>query len=124
MMDKKLLKELQLKLKQEKASIEKELESFAKKDPKLKSDWDSRFPKYNGGTGGEILEEAADEVEEYSTRLPIEYSLELRLKDINSALEKIEGKKYGICEKCGKKISTERLKVCPEAKFCIKCEKK
>jgi len=39
-------------------------------------------------------------------------------------LEKIKKGKYGICEKCGKKIPEERLKAFPEARFCMKCEKK
>ena len=38
---------------------------------------------------------------------------------------KLEGKMWfkTICEKCKKEISEERLKVCPEAKFCLKCNK-
>jgi len=70
--------------------------------------------------------------------LPIEYTLELRLKDVNLALEKInlstklevntersqsiKKDKYGICEKCGRKISKERLKIFPEARTCSKCK--
>jgi len=122
-MNKKSLQEFKQILEDKKKSIIKELKSFAKKDSKLKNDWDAQFPKYNGGSGGQILEDAADQVEEYSTRLPIEYSLELRLKNINLALEKVKNGKYGVCEKCGKKISIERLKVCPEARFCINCGK-
>jgi DnaK suppressor protein len=60
-------------------------------------------------------------VEEYSTLLPVEYSMELRLKNIDAALEKIKTKKYGICENCGKQIPIERLKVSPESKFCLDC---
>jgi DnaK suppressor protein len=122
-MQKRLLQELKQKLQEEKEATEKELGSFAKKDPHLKGDWDSVFPRYDGGTGGEILEDAADEVEEYATRLPIEYTLELRLQDIDLALKKMKKGKYGICENCRKKISQERLKVYPEARFCIKCRK-
>ncbi|MCK4781849.1 TraR/DksA C4-type zinc finger protein [Candidatus Parcubacteria bacterium] len=118
--------ELQLKLKQklekEKELLEKELQGFAKKSETLKGDWKTRFPKFNGGK----IEEEADEIEEYETLLPIEYNLELRLKDINSALNKIKKSgpacKYGICEKCGKSISKERLNACPEAKTCAKCK--
>jgi DnaK suppressor protein len=50
--------------------------------------------------------------------------MELRLVDVNSALEKIKKGTYGKCENCGKDIDIERLKVYPEAKFCVKCEKK
>lgn len=109
-------------LEAKRSQIEQELERFAKKDDKVKGDWDTKFPKLNGSSGGHTtLEDAADEVEEYITKLPIEFSLESRLKDINSALEKIEKGKYGICEKCGKPIPKERLEAYPEARFCLKC---
>jgi len=118
------LKDIKKKLEKEKKAIEEELKSFAKKDEKLKGDWDTRFPYWNGESGGSRLEKAADEVEEYSTLLPIEYSLETRLKDIDLALEKIKKGKYGKCEKCKKEIPEERLKIYPEARFCLKCTPK
>ena len=116
---KKIKKELEVK----KNLIEQELQRFTKKDEKLKGDWDTKFPKFNGNSRGHTLEEAADEVEEYITNLPIEHSLETRLKDIDSALERIEKGKYGKCEKCLKSIPKERLKVYPEARFCLKCHR-
>ena len=116
---KKIKKELEVK----KNLIEQELQRFAKKDEELKGDWNTKFPKFNGSSGGNTLEEAADEVEEYITKLPIEHSLETRLKDIDSALERIEKGKYGKCEKCLKSIPKERLKVYPEARFCLKCHR-
>ncbi len=122
-MNKKLLAELKEKLKKQRSSIEAELGKFAKKDEKLKGDWDTKYPKLNGGVGSQALEDAADQVEEYVTLLPIEHNMELRLQSINLALEKIKKEKYGICEKCGKKIIEERLKVYPEARMCTKCER-
>jgi len=123
-MNQKLLEELKEKLTMEKASIEEQLKRFAKRDEKLKGDWDTIFPKFDGGeAGGAALEKAADEVEEYSTLLSIEHSFELKLKNIDLALEKIEKGQYGRCEKCGKEISEDRLKVSPEARLCLKCKK-
>lgn len=122
-MNKKLLAELKEKLEKNKTSIEAELERFAEKDEKLEGDWDTRFPKTNGGAGGQILEDAADQVEEYATLLPIEHNLEIRLRDIGLALKKIKKGKYGKCEKCGKRIREERLKIWPEARMCSKCSK-
>ena len=121
-MDKKLLQELKENLEKGKKTIEKELGKIADKDEKIPGDWDTRYPRQdNRGSGSSALEGAADEVEEYSTLLPIEYSLENRLKDINSSLEKFKNGTYGKCEKCGKEIAEERLKIYPEAKFCLKC---
>jgi len=123
-MTEKLLKELKEKLKKQKAEIENQLQRFAKRDQKVKGDWDAKYPAVDGGVGSQALEDAADQVEEYVTLLPLEYNLELRLRDVDLALDKIKKKKYGKCEKCKKKISEERLKVYPEARFCGKCEGK
>ena len=121
-MDKILAEELKKALEKEKSEIEEQLKKFATKDEKLPGDWDTRFPNFNAGQGSSGMETAADEVEEYSTLLPIEHNLEIRLENINSALEKTEKGKYGICEKCDKEIPIERLRISPEAKFCLKCE--
>jgi len=120
-MDKDLLNELKTRLEKEKLSIEKSLEKFAKKDENLKGDWDTRFPHSDSESGSGSLEKEADEVEEYTTLLPIEYGLETKLKNINLALEKINKDDYGKCEKCEEEISEERLKAVPEARFCLKC---
>ncbi len=123
-MDKGFLKEFEKKLKKGSVLIEKILKKSAKKDVKPKSDWDTRFPDFGKTeSGGGISEKLADEVEEYGNLLAIEFNLETRLKDINSALDKIKKGKYGICEKCGKEISLKRLDIIPEAKTCLSCRK-
>jgi len=43
------------------------------------------------------------------------------LKDIEYALFKIENKTYGICEMCEDDIEINRLKVKPQARYCIVC---
>lgn len=119
-MDKKTIAELREKLETQKESIEKELKSFAKKDDSPKGDWETKYPNRENGN----MEEEADEVQEYGNMLPVEHSLELKLKDVNSALEKIKKESYGVCETCGKKIEEKRLLACPEAKTCLKCNGK
>ncbi len=116
------IKKYKEKLELEKKRIEEELMSFAKKDEKLKHDWDTKFPKFDSAFGSQQPEDAAGEVEEYVAKLPVEHSLENRLRDINLALEKIEKGNYGKCEKCGKIISKERLEAAPEARFCQNCK--
>lgn len=125
-MNKKLLEELKEKLEKEKNSLQKELESFATEDNEPKGDWDTRYPNRENGS----MEEEADEVQEYDNLLSLEHNLELKLRDVNLALEKIsaeggEGPKgyptYGACEKCAKKIDEDRLRACPEARLCMKC---
>lgn len=106
-------------LEQHKDKIEKELSSIAEKDEKVKGDYDTRFPDF----GSQSTDESASEVTAYESTLPVEYALELRLVDINKALEKIVQNTYGQCEKCGQEIGLKRLEAMPEAKFCIKCQK-
>ena len=121
-MPKKKPSNIKLALEQEKSNLEKELDAFATKDKNLQDDWDSRYPKMASGSGSQALEEAADEVEEYSSRLPIEFSLETQLREVNLALDKIKKGKYGRCEKCKKPIPQGRLAVYPAARTCQKCK--
>src|SRR3989344_8517053 len=122
-MKKEILSELKEKLEKEKKDLEKELGSFAKKNTKLGGDWDTKYPHFGEGIGSQRSEEAADEVEEYLNLLPVEANLELRLKSVNFALEKIKTGEYGKCERCKNPIALERLKAYPEAKFCMECQK-
>src|SRR3989344_688522 len=103
-MEKNFIDELKKKLEQEKASLTKELESFAKEDKNIKDNWDAKRPN----TEDTDMEEKADEVEEYDNLLSVEHSLELKLKDVNLALEKLEKGGYGTCEKCSREIEEER----------------
>jgi RNA polymerase-binding transcription factor DksA len=118
-MDQKFIEKQKEKLEEQKISAQKELEKFAKKDNVPEGDWETKYPNREEGD----KEEEADEVQEYENLLALEHSLELRLKDINDALNKIAEGKYGICEKCGKEIESERLEAVPEAKLCIKDNK-
>lgn len=44
-----------------------------------------------------------------------------QLVQLRKALTMIKVGRYGICEKCGKMIDTDRLAVKPEVTICIKC---
>jgi len=118
-MNKGLQKNLQKKLEVAKKRLIKDLRFFAKKDPQLKGNWLTRFPFF--GLSRSYKDENAEEIEGYENLLPVEHTLELRLKDINSALVKVRKGNYGQCEKCKKKIGSRRLEVVPEARLCLKC---
>ena len=45
------------------------------------------------------------------------------VRNIDTALEKIEEGTFGVCELCAKKINKERLKAVPYAKLCIDCQR-
>ena len=118
-MNKELIKKLKQILEEDKISLEKELKSFAKEDKNAKGNWNTPYPNRENGD----MEEEADEVQEYENLVSLEHNLELRLKDVNLALKKIEKGNYGKCKNCGKVIEEKRLLACPEAKLCIKCNK-
>ena len=123
-MKKEFIQKQKDRLEKNKKALEEELNSFAKKNPNVKGDWESKFPGFSTSEiGSSRLEVSQDEIEEYLTRLPVEHSLEFRLQDVNLALKKIKLDEYGKCEKCGKMIGIKRLEVCPEARFCMSCEK-
>jgi len=116
MFDEKYLRLRKAELKQEKFRIEKELEKTTKTKSGKRQ---TIFPDI-----GDKEDESAQEVEMYESSLSIEKSLEQQLKDVNTALNKIEKGKYGICEKCNQEIFADRLKAYPGAKLCRKCSQK
>ncbi len=119
-MNSKLLKDLTEKLESQKNALQKELGSFAREDKNSKGNWDTKYPAREDAD----KDEAADEAQEYDTMISLEHSLEVKLKDVNLALEKIKEGKYGICEKCGKEIEEARLEAIPEARTCMKDNKR
>ncbi len=117
-MDKNLLEELKRDLEKERTRLEKELSSFAEKDPKMTDDWDAKFPVVSttaSALSHSSQEEQADIREEYESELAQEQTLELRLREVNQALSRIEKAAYGLCRTCGKPISEERLRANPAA---------
>lgn len=44
------------------------------------------------------------------------------MKKIEDSLRDIEQGKYGICKRCGKEISKERLEFIPYAEYCVHCQ--
>ncbi len=118
-MDKETSEKFKKKLETEKKKLTQELKTFAKKDPKIKGNWLTRFPSF--GAGRSHPDEKAEEIEGYENLLPIERVLETRLKDIEEALERIKKRAYGKCANCNKEIRIKRLEIVPEAKLCSVC---
>jgi DnaK suppressor protein len=117
------LQKIQVKLEAERGLIESELSKIAVPNEKIPGDWQSKFPYGNSDSGTASLERQADEVEEYTTRLPLERNLEIKLAAVTLALEKIKKGTYGICDHCGKAILPERLEFFPQANLCVDCQK-
>ena len=45
------------------------------------------------------------------------------LREVVTALQKIEEGSYGSCERCGEAISDKRLEALPFARYCIDCQR-
>lgn len=118
MIDPEILIELKNFLEKEHELLINDLSAIAR--PTLaKDDWQVKFPKFEReeNYSHSQSEEEADEVEEYETRLAAGQSLESRLLEVKQGLERIHTKQYGLCRKCGKEISLERLKANPAAEY-------
>jgi DnaK suppressor protein len=119
-MDKKETKEFKELLLKKKSEVSKGIDHIAK-DALKKSQRDAA-----GDLSGYSLHMADMATDNYDR----EFSLGLAgneqavLNRINEALQKIEGKGFGLCEVCGKKISKVRLKAVPYAELCVPCQEK
>jgi RNA polymerase-binding transcription factor DksA len=103
------------KLLADKQRLEDELMRIGKKDPVVPNDYDATPPDF-----GRSPDENALEEETYEARLGVEYSLERHLKDINTALGRMEQGTYGTCTVCGDRIDEKRLNAFPAATACMK----
>ena len=74
------------------------------------------------GSDSDHFEEAADEVEEYSTNLGVEQTARERRNDVVHALTKIEAGTYGTCEKCSAPLTLELLRIEPASRLCQSCK--
>ena len=105
----------------EKKTLEFELSRIATQNPAVKGDYRAHFHK---AEPDDTLDEKAHSITDYEEERAVEQNFELRLREINETLEKIEKGAYGVCDKCKVPIDEKRLKVVPVAKFCFDCAKK
>ncbi len=116
---KKDLKELEKKLLEERAQIERELKELEE---------DLHHHTQSEISGEDIYEDEYAESGSATFEREKDLSIELSLKDtmaqINRALERIKNDTYGICQRCQKPIEIERLRAIPYAELCIQCKKK
>jgi DnaK suppressor protein len=62
--------------------------------------------------------------EERSQVIAVVRALRSNLRDVERALTKMETGTFGICERCGLNISSERLEALPWAELCIDCKQR
>ncbi|PIP15236.1 hypothetical protein COW98_04495 [Candidatus Roizmanbacteria bacterium CG22_combo_CG10-13_8_21_14_all_35_9] len=118
-MDKKLSKKF---ISQQKEKLLKEREKNLKQIRELKEQDPFSDPDHasdNAAVDTDVREQVGHDTVEAQIK-----DLEKRVKETETALRKIYKNQYGKCEKCGKAIPQARLKLLPEAAYCIDCEKK
>lgn len=108
-MNNELLSQFKNQLEEKRKDILKKIKSLYKV-PEFGSDVDSG-------------EEESDESEEFGNQLSVAQAYKEDLADVETALGKIEKRKYGICENCGKEISLDVLKAAPESRWCKNCKR-
>lgn len=126
-MDPAFIAECQRQLEEEKRRLEAELANFATKDPKMRGDWDARFPappSAGAASSHSSQDEQADAFEEYEAERAQEQSLESRLVEVAGALGRIGDGTYGVCLACQRPILAERLSANPAAAYDIEHQPK
>ncbi len=109
-MSKKLLNQLKSRLKTRRDHLLKEFEH------RLREFKDS---------GGHRLTDTADiasNIIEEQVVMSLAQVEAKEIEQIDNALKRLKSGKYGICERCGKKINKQRLRAIPFVDLCIKCK--
>lgn len=101
------------KLLAEKAKLQSELGDIGSN--KNDDNWDAKNT-IDADTADDT--EVADKFEELEINEGIVSTLEIQLKDVDDALDKIESGSYGKCETCNEQIEEDRLEANPSARTC------
>ncbi|MFH0814920.1 MAG: TraR/DksA C4-type zinc finger protein [Candidatus Falkowbacteria bacterium] len=118
-LNKKDLAEIEKKLAQEKASLEKELAGIARKNPHNPNDYQAVFEDYGNESSDSIAE-----VAKFDLNLSLEQTLEKALRDVNKTLEGLKKGNYGVCKYCKQLIDKARLLARPTSSACVSCKNK
>jgi len=111
----KILKPITSFLRKKEEELEKRKRRLAKDDPFANT---ARL-KENAATDADAAEQFGHAQVEAFRR-----EVDRKLIQIRKALSRTRIGKYGLCERCGRMIDTDRLMVFPEATVCVECEKK
>ena len=74
-----------------------------------------------GGAGNHLADDATD-IAEQERDLALIGTLQERMREVDRALERLEAGAYGICDRCGQPIASERLEARPFATLCVNCQ--
>ena len=104
-----------------KAFLERELIKLKRRKKQLKKE--DPFSDGNRANENSFEEDLDEQIGHFDNEIKVKF-LSKQIAQFRLALTLMKIGKYGICQKCGNMIDTERLAVKPEAITCIKCSKK
>ena len=108
------LNDLRDELEVEQHTLVEELESRGKS---IGGDWQGAS-KLEGEEADPV--DAADQIEELVTNVPLVEELEKRKREVDAAIIRMDKDTYGICGVCNEEIPFELLQANPAAATCIK----
>lgn len=101
------IEEITAKLEKMKEELEGKLGKFSHKSEDASLP-DGTYPDY-----GDEEDDSVHEIEEFIVNQSVKASYEKELRDVESALKRIENGTYGICKYTGDKIDENRLRARP-----------
>lgn len=110
---KRLLVPIRIFLEKELVKLKRTKKNLKKNDP---------FKDSVRTTENSIEEDLDEQIGHFDTQVKVNF-IQKQIIQMRKALTMIKIGKYGICEKCGKMIDTDRLGITPDTTICIKCER-
>jgi RNA polymerase-binding transcription factor DksA len=114
-LSKKFIEQQKLKLESEKKKILSQIEELKRDDPFSDPD--------HANDNAAVDTDVREQVGHGTIQAQIK-DLQKRFNDIEITLKRIMRQVYGQCERCNLPIPLARLKLIPEARFCVECENK
>jgi DnaK suppressor protein len=100
--------------------LEKRIVELKQSEKKLKRG--DPFSDSARATNNSLEEDVDEQIGHFEAEVKVSF-IKKQIIEFRKALSKIKIGKYGICDKCGEMIDTDRLAVRPEATICLRCEK-
>lgn len=100
--------------------LEQEIVKWKRREKSIKSN--DPFMDEDRGNRNSKEDDVDEQVGHFEAEIKIGF-VKRQLIQLRKALTRIKLGKYGVCEKCGNMIDTDRLSIEPETTICVKCMK-
>lgn len=85
---------------------------------------DLRIGQESSDEAAEDLVDRANNAYQREFMLKLSVSERSLLRQVESALERLDRGEYGVCDHCGEPIGAKRLQAVPWARYCVDCQEK